>query len=184
MNIYITVGLGGTGIIPATNNLRKKLVELKGADKVLLKNYGKGTNWQPDRTGYPYRMFRETLNLVLDNKPEITDVVITGSGVVKNLQAMLDNMLEHNVTIYYFKQKDITVQLEKAQNVIENVTFYQNASEDIKASLKENWNQFTQDLHNQMLDYYSNVDEWVQFGGWDNDLNPIPGDAQFCVARG
>lgn len=184
MNIYITVGLGGTGVIPATEALKAKLDELKGEDKVIVKPYGKGVNWQPDRVGYPFRMFRETLNLILDNKPEVTDVIITGPGVVKNLQVMLDNMLEHNITVYYFKQKDQTQQLEKIKAVLDNMTTYQATLETDKDTFRDAYYAFADEMQSKMQDYYSNVDEWVEYGGFDNDLNPVAGTSEFLVARG
>lgn len=184
MNIYITVGLGGTGVIPATEALHQKLNALKGEDKVLLKNYGKGINWHPDRIGYPYRMFRETLNLVLDNKPQVTDVIITGPGVVKNLTIMLNNLLEHNISIYYFKQKNMADQVQKINDLYQNFSAYKTLSEAEKPAFHQAWNLFANEMQSNMLDYYSNVDEWVEFGGWDNDLNPIPGTGEFLVARG
>ena len=184
MNVYIMVGLGGTGVIPATAALKEKLAELKGEDKVIVKTYGKGLNWQPDRIGYPFRMFKETLNLILDNKPEVTDVIITGPGVVKNLQSMLDNMLDYNITMYYFKQKDMEAQLNAIKAVIENVTIYKMAEEAEKPALKEAFDAFAEDMNDRMLDYYSNVDEWVEYGGFDNDLNPIEGTSDFLIAKG
>jgi hypothetical protein len=184
MNIYIMVGLGGTGVVPATAALHEKLIDLKGEDKVLVKNYGKGVNWRPDRIGYPFRLFRETLNVILDNKPTLTDVIITGPGVVKNLQTMLDNMLEHNITVYYFKQKDQAHQLEKIKAVLDNMTTYQATLETDKDTFRDDYYAFADEMQSKMQDYYSNVDEWVEFGGFDNDLNPVAGTSEFLVARG
>jgi hypothetical protein len=184
MNIYIMVGVGGTGVIPATEALYEKLNELKGKDKILIKNYGKGNAWEPDKHFYPFRIFRETLNLILDNRPKVTDVIVTGPGVVKNLQIMLDNMLEHNISVYYFKQKDMAKQVQTINELYQTFDTYNSLTEAEKPAFAEAWSAFAIDVQSNMQNYYSNVDEWTEFGGWDNDLNPIAGTSEFLVARG
>ena len=181
MKYYLSVGVPGTGFVPATMDLTKKLSDLYGSEKVFFRRFGKIETWSPGNA-YPCNLFLRNMEILLNQQSGVEHVIYTGPGVLRNL-AVLTEYLDGDVTTILFKGNDLAEQKERLRSQhIRCKSFIDAGSASEKASVQTEWDSFIEESYRMLLEYYELADTWTSYGGWNDDLSVIDSPNELSVA--
>lgn len=189
------------GFPPATREIARDFAEALeasvGEGKVLLKFYGKFNKWKEEPQGnYPFKFFYANLKEYLDTNTEITDVVVTGPGVLYRYETVLEllasgtpgspSVVIPDVTInntYIVKHTAEDQVAEFRAKIPSLASIVTESDADEKARLIALANQTIDAIKEQHDELKENIDEWVGYGGFDSNLEPIASSSPVKIAK-
>jgi len=181
------------GFPPASRQIARDFAEALeasvGEGKVLLKYYGRFNTWKEDTQGqYSFKYFYESLKEYLDTNTDITDVVVTGPGLLYRYETVLERLTTgttspgregvvipdvtiNNTYIVKHTAEDQVAELKAKVPSLPSIVIESDADE--KARLISLANQTIDTVKTQYDELIENIDEWVGYGGFDSNVEPV-----------